>query len=102
MVNHGVYLHTFRMITGILEYVVLVSHGILLPPNMVSSSLNRPTFSSNSIRKISPIAMAAQIFGRNVAVLKNALALLLFKKRLFNRHAINSAQNKIKTRPVSQ
>jgi len=46
--------------------------------------------------------MAAQIFGRNVAVLKNALALLLFKKRLFNRHAINSAQNKIKTRPVSQ
>ena len=38
--------------------------------------------------------MAAQIFGRNVAVLKNALALLLFKKRLFNRHAINSAQNK--------
>ena len=26
--------------------------------------------------------MAAQIFGRNVAVLKNALALLLFKKRV--------------------
>ena len=102
MVNHGVYLQTFRIITGIFENVVLVSQGILLPPNIVTTSLTRPTFSSNSIRKIRPMAMAAHIFGRKVAVLKNALAELLFKYLLFNRDAMSRAQQIMNTSPVSQ
>lgn len=83
MVNHGVYLHTFRMITGNLGI-----RGTCKPRDLTATKYGKQFIKqtyifTNSIRKISPIAMAAQIFGRNVAVLKNALALLLFKKRLF-------------------
>ena len=95
MVYHGVFLQTIRRITGIFEYAVLASQGIFFP----NTSLTKPTFSSNSILKINPIATAAQIFGRKVAVLKNAFP---FSSWLFSREAIRIARNKISTSPVSQ
>jgi len=68
-------------------------------PKTLRISLSNPTFSSNNILKISPIAIAAHTFGKNVTVLKNDLFLNLSE---FNIKARIIAKIKIKTTPVIQ
>ena len=64
MVNQGVFLHTFSAMTGILENLVPVSQSTLFPPMAKMTSLIRPVFFSNSMLKIMPMAITAQILGR--------------------------------------